>query len=90
MERRELIFRNWDQIRALLKDQIFSYKDTKAMLQKAKAPVHPAEIGLDREQFYHGIFAAQLIRTRYTLLDVLYETGLLEAAAESLEIMFEE
>ena len=89
-ERRELIFRNWDRIKYLLKGQIFSYADTKRLLQKANAPVHPQEIGLDKEQFYHGLFTAQLIRARYTFLDLLYEAGLLEEAAKTLDIMFEE
>ena len=89
-ERRELIFRNWDRIKYLLKGQIFSYADTKRLLQEANAPVHPQEIGLDKEQFYHGLFTAQLIRARYTFLDLLYEAGLLEEAAKTLDIMFEE
>lgn len=89
-ERRELIFRNWDRIKYLLKGQIFSYADTKRLLQKANAPVHPQEIGLDKEQFYHGLFTAQLIRARYTFVDLLYEAGLLEEAAKTLDIMFEE
>ena len=90
LERRELIFRNWDRIRHLLKGQIFSYAETRRLLQEAKAPVNPREIGLDKEQFYHGLFTAQLIRARYTFLDLLYEAGLLEEAAKTLDIMFEE
>ena len=89
-ERRELIFRNWDRIRYLLKGQIFSYADTRRMLVEANVPVLPREIGLDKEQFYHGLFTAQLIRARYTLVDLLYEAGLLDEAAKTLDIMFEE
>lgn len=90
IERRELIFRNWDRIRYLLKGQIFSYADTRRMLVEANVPVLPREIGLDKEQFYHGLFTAQLIRARYTLVDLLYEAGLLDEAAKTLDIMFEE
>ena len=90
VERRDLIFRNWDRIRHLLKKQVFSFRETREMLRKANAPVSPAQIGLDREQFYHAVYAAQLIRTRYTFLDFLYETGLLKEAVKTLEIMFEE
>ena len=90
IERRELIFRNWDRIRYLLKGQIFSYKETRRLLLEAHAPVRPQEIGLDKEQFYHGLFTAQLIRARYTFVDLLYEAGLLEEAAKTLDIMFEE
>ena len=57
------------------------------MLKKANCPVTPAEIGLSREQFLHGIRTAQLIRNRYTILDFLYEAGLLDEAMKNLERM---
>jgi glycerol-1-phosphate dehydrogenase [NAD(P)+] len=57
------------------------------MLKNANCPVTPAEIGLSREQFLHGIRTAQLIRNRYTILDFLYEAGLLEEAMRSLDTM---
>ena len=50
------------------------------MLKDAGAPTHYSEIGLPHEQFIHGIHAAQLIRKRYTVLDMLYEAGLLDEA----------
>ena len=49
-------------------------------LRKAGCPTTPKEIGLDAAQFLHGIRTAQLIRNRYTVLYLLYEMGLLEAA----------
>ena len=57
------------------------------MLLEAGCPVTPAQIGLSREQFLHGIRTAQLIRNRYTVLDFLYEAGLLEDAMTGLEVM---
>ena len=54
------------------------------MLESASCPTRPAEIGLSEEQFVHGIFTAQLIRKRYNILDLLYESGLLKAAVASL------
>ena len=54
------------------------------MLTAAGCPVKPEEIGLDRKQYIHGIYTAQLIRKRYTVLDMLYEAGLLDAAAAEL------
>ena len=42
------------------------------------------EIGLTREQYLHGVFAAQLIRKRYTVLDFLYEAGLLKRAVSEV------
>ena len=60
------------------------------MLKKANCPVTPAEIGLSREQFLHGIKTAQLIRNRYTILDLLYEAGLLDEAMKNLDKMIVE
>ena len=57
------------------------------MLQKAGCPVCPAEVGLDREQFLHVVPMAQIIRIRYTVLDLLYECGLLKDACKYLEII---
>ena len=50
----------------------------------ASCPAAPADIGLGNEQFKHGILAAQLIRNRYTILDVLDELGLLREAADAV------
>lgn len=79
-KRREEIIAKWDPLRTAIKDQIFSSDKVRASLKAAKCPAAPAEIGLDMEQFTHGILAAQLIRVRYTSLDLLYEVGLLEDA----------
>ena len=57
------------------------------MLKDANCPVTPQEIGLTREQFLHGIKTAQLIRNRYTILDLLYEAGLLDEAMKNLDRM---
>ena len=54
------------------------------MLKEAGCPTKPSDIGLGMEQYIHGIRTAQLIRTRYTLLDLLYETGILDDAIEYL------
>ena len=54
------------------------------MFRAASCPVAPAEIGLDAAQFEHGVLAAQLIRNRYTILDVLDELGLLREAADAV------
>jgi glycerol-1-phosphate dehydrogenase [NAD(P)+] len=64
-----------------------SYADMKAKLLAAACPVSPGEIGLSTEQFLHGIRTAQLIRNRYTVLDLLYELGVLDEAMKKLTVM---
>ena len=87
LERRSLIGSKWDQLRQGIKKQYIPFEELRAMLKKADCPTSPAEIGLSREQFFHAVPAAQLIRTRYTILDVLYECGLLDDACRMLEKM---
>jgi len=82
--RRRLIAERWDVMRPALAKQLYTRKEAEKMLLAAGCPVKPGEIGLDRKQYIHGIYAAQLIRKRYTVLDMLYEAGLLDAAVAEL------
>ena len=84
MERRQMIASHWDEIRKELKQQIIPSDELRSMLKKAHCPVTPEEIGLTREQYLHAVPTAQLIRIRYTVLDLLYECGLLDDACRTL------
>ncbi len=86
-DRRDLIFNHWENLRTRLSDQVIGFDRLKQQLAAAGCPTEPAAIGLTPEQFRHGIEAAQLIRRRYTILDLLYETGLLNTAMNSLDRM---
>ena len=83
-ERRELIFAHWDAMAKRTAACLIPFRELKAMFRTASCPVAPVEIGLGVEQFRHGILAAQLIRNRYTILDVLDELGLLQEAADAV------
>ena len=85
LDRRELIFSRWENLQARLKQQLMPSDTLRAMLKKAQAPTHYEEIGLTAEQYYHGIKTAQLIRNRYTVLDMLYEAGLLNEAIKTIK-----
>ena len=78
--RRELIFKSWENIQKRIHNQLLPSATLRDMLKKANAPTRFEEIGLTEEQYFHGIKTAQLIRNRYTSLDMLYEAGLLDAA----------
>lgn len=88
LERRALIGSKWKELQADLKKQIYPFEELRAMLKKANAPTAPSEIGLSREQFFHAIPTAQLIRIRYTILDLLYECGLLDDACNEIRKVF--
>ena len=82
--RRELIFAHWDALAKRTAECLIPFDTLKTMFRAASCPVAPAEIGLDAAQFKHGVLAAQLIRNRYTILDVLDELGLLREAADAV------
>ena len=88
LDRRKLIGSKWPELQRRLKERIIPFDELRAMLKKADCPVTPAQIGLSREQYLHAVPTAQLIRVRYTVLDLLYECGLLADAIKSLEKMF--
>lgn len=83
-ERRKRMKEVWEQLQKDMKEQLFSVEKFEHLLQKALVPVLPEEIGLSREQYLHGVETAQLIRKRYTILDFLYEAGLLKKAIQEV------
>ena len=83
-DRRQFMYSAWSKLQERMKERFVPVCRLKEMLSAAGAPVFPADIGLDREQLVHGIKTAQLIRNRYTVLDLLYEAGVLDAAIETV------
>ncbi len=79
-QRREKIFASWQNLQQRLSQQLIPSEQLEKMLLTAHAPTEFEQIGLTFEQYIHGIKTAQLIRKRYTILDMLYEAGLLDAA----------
>ena len=84
VSRREAIWAAWDGIREKVERQLGDQESFVRSLKSAGCPTAPEEIGLDKAQFIHGILAAQLIRKRYTILDLLYDAGLLNTAVEKM------
>lgn len=74
--RRVAVYANWDSLRKRIGKQLYSTAELKAMLRSVNAPAEPADIGLSHEQFTGAFARAQLIRNRYTVLDLVYELGL--------------
>lgn len=85
VRRRQLILAVWPELRLRLRAQLLPYAQMRALLAAAGAPVTPAAIGLDWPALRDGVLAAGMIRCRYTVLDVLYECGLLDEGLSWLE-----
>jgi len=69
--------------RPRLAAQLMTADAMRAALHAAGAPSDAAEIGVDRAYLRRTALAAVHLRSRYTLLDLLAETGLLERAVEA-------
>ncbi len=84
-QRRQMIFQNWPQMTRRVRRQLLSFRELKRRLETLDCPVQPGEIGVDRQQFSDAIWGAGMIRKRYTILDLLFELGLLPWAIEQLQ-----
>jgi len=53
-------------------------------LEEAGCPVKPEDIGLSLEKVLETYAPAQMMRNRYTILDLAVETGLVDKAIEKI------
>ncbi len=55
-------------------------------MAEVSCPLTYADINTTKENFLHAIRSSQMIRNRYTLLDLLYEAGFLDEALDSFDL----
>ncbi len=83
-QRLELVAALWGELRPRLQAQLIPAADLQRMLRAAGTPAHPYDIGLGWQQFRDTYRRAQMIRKRYTALDLLLETDLLDELVDEL------
>ena len=83
-ERLELVRERWPELRDRLEEQLMGAGELGELLRAAGCPVSPGEIGLGIEAFRATYARARMIRSRYTVLDLAYETGIFEDCVEEL------
>jgi glycerol-1-phosphate dehydrogenase [NAD(P)+] len=71
----------WPALSARLRDRLWTADRMAAHLDRAGAPSSGAGIGVDGGYLYQSILKARFLRSRYTVLDLLDECGLLHQAA---------
>ncbi len=74
----------WPIIREHLERQLMTAEHIRELLRAAGCPTEPAEIGVSVAQLRESYTLARTIRSRYTVLDLVNEVGLLEACVEEL------
>jgi glycerol-1-phosphate dehydrogenase [NAD(P)+] len=71
----------WPGLSARLRARLWTADRMAQHLARAGAPVEAADIGVDPAYLYRTILKARFLRSRYTVLDLLDEVGLLDQAA---------
>jgi glycerol-1-phosphate dehydrogenase [NAD(P)+] len=83
-QRLALVHERWPELRARLREQLPAAEELRAQLLQAGCPTTPAEVGLSAERLRQTYRRAQMIRPRYTVLDLLTETDLLDRCVAEL------
>ncbi len=73
----------WPDLSARLRVRLMPAPDMARALATAGAPSDATDIGVTRDYLHATLLKARFLRSRYTLLDLLDETGLLPQAAEA-------
>ena len=81
--RLERVRDGWPALAARLRGQVMPPAQMVDMLHRAGAPAEAAEIGVGRDYLRRTTLNARFLRSRYTVLDLLDECGMLEAAVEA-------
>lgn len=74
----------WPTLREALAEQLLSPEEAQHRLRALGGPAHPHDIGLTLEDLRRSYHQAQVIRSRYTVLDLAVDTGVLDRALDRL------
>lgn len=74
----------WPELREKLKAQLLGPATIGQYIKAAGAPSLPTEIGIDYARLHHSFRDAQLIRQRYTVLDIAVEAGVWTTCVDAL------
>jgi glycerol-1-phosphate dehydrogenase [NAD(P)+] len=75
----------WKDIRDRVLEKLLPYGKLKELLAKAGCPLVPETIGLSREDAIATARKAQMIRNKYTILDLAWDMGVYETILSRLE-----
>ena len=77
-KRIDLYAENWTELVETVKNSLPATQEICEKLHSLGAPCTPKSLGIDTQELSDGIVLAKEVRNRYTLLQVLWDLGLLE------------
>jgi glycerol-1-phosphate dehydrogenase [NAD(P)+] len=83
-QRLELLREVWPGLREKVREQLTTAEQIEEMLETAGCPTGPGRIGLRWEDFRATYTRARTIRKRYTVLDLAFESGILDECVDEL------
>jgi len=87
LERIEFTKENLDKIQKIIKD-VPSAEEVIEILKSVGAPYTPMQVGIDEKTLVDGIKMAKEVRTRYTILNLLSDIGILDDFAYQVKDYF--
>jgi len=74
----------WPAIIGRIRPLLLPPAEVARRLHTVGAAYHPAQVGISQDRLRRTYFQAQTIRSRYTMVDALYELGLLDRSVDTL------
>ena len=74
---------NWPEICRTIRESLPATEEVEQLLLAAGAPVNPEQIGVSPELAEEAVRLAKEVRERFTVLQILWDLGLLEKYAET-------
>ena len=88
-KRLQVMEEKWPEICALIEKEIPSHRDMEKMMASLGEPVNPHQIGISSEMVKDAVILAKEVRNRFTILQVLWDLGLLETYAQKIADYFD-
>jgi glycerol-1-phosphate dehydrogenase [NAD(P)+] len=83
-QRLMLLQQHWPVIRERLERQLMRVEHIRTLLRAAGCPTEPAKVGVSVAQLRQSYTLARTIRSRYSVLDLVNEAGILDACVNEL------
>jgi len=80
-KRIQIIKSKWNDIIRIIKKIVPNVREIESILQKVDAPINHLQVGIDNNIVLNSVIFAKEIRNRYTVLQLLWDLGLLEEFA---------